>query len=77
MITTILDALIAIPKIAGYVETAVSAIVLWYCQRATNQTLSAIADAAALAAKASTDAERYAAAQAWQKALSSPRVTPS
>jgi len=54
-----------------------AAITLWYCQRAQTQTLSAIADAAALAAHATTDEERYAAADAWQKALSRPRITPS
>jgi hypothetical protein len=76
-IGSILSALAAIPKILGYVETFASAVTLWYCQRATNQTLQAISDAAALAAKASTDAERYAAAQAWQQALSKPRVSPN
>ena len=77
MVLSILSALAAIPSILGYVESFASAVTLWYCQRATNQTLSAIADAAALAAKASTDAERYAAAQAWQTALSTSRITPS
>lgn len=77
MITTILNALIAIPALVGYVESAVSAIVLWYCQRQTNKTLQAISDAAALAARATTDDERYAAAQAWETALSAPRITPS
>lgn len=77
MFVTILNALIAIPQIAGYVESAVQAIVLWYVQRANNETLSAIADASALAAKANTDEERYAAAQAWQAALTKPRVSVS
>ena len=75
-IGTILSALIAIPKIGTLVSNAVSAVVLWYCQNATNQTLSAIADAAALAAKAQTDDERYAAAAAWSAALSRSRITP-
>ena len=77
MVLSSLNALAASPSILGYVESFASAVTLWYCQRATNQTLSAIADAAALAAKASTDAERYAAAQAWQTALSTSRITPS
>lgn len=76
-IGSILSALAAIPQILGYVETFASAVTLWFVQRQNNQTLSAIADAAALAAKASTDADRYAAAQAWQQALSNPRVSSS
>lgn len=75
MILAILNALVAIPKIAGYVEQAVGQIVLWYVQRANNQTLSAIADASALASRAKSDEERYAAAQKWQEALSRPRVS--
>lgn len=75
MITTILNALIAIPKIAGYVQSAVQTIVLWYVQRQNNQTLQSIADAAALSARAQTDGDRYAAAQAWQTALTKPRVS--
>jgi hypothetical protein len=76
MIVSILNALAAIPSILGYVEAFAQTVTLWYCQRARSQTLSAISDAAALAAKASTDEERYAAAQAWRDALSRPRVSP-
>lgn len=75
MVITILNALIAIPKIAGYVESAVQQIVLWYVQRQTAANLSAIADAAALSAHAKTEEDRYAAALSWQKALSRPSVT--
>lgn len=75
MIVTILNALIAIPKIAGYVESAVQQIVLWYVQRQTAANLAAISDAAALAAKAQTDEDRYAAAKSWQDALSSSSVS--
>lgn len=77
MFTTILNALIAIPQIAGYVETFASTVVLWYVQRQNNTTLSQIADAAALAGRAQTDADRYAAAQAWQTALTRSRVSTS
>lgn len=76
-IGAILSALAAIPQILGYVESFAGAVVLWYCQRATNQTLQAIADAASLAAHAKNDQDRYAAAQAWKTALSAPRVTQS
>lgn len=73
----ILSALAAIPAILGYVETFAGAVVLWYVQRAQTETLSAISDAAALAARAKTDDDRYKAAAAWQAALSKPRVTAS
>lgn len=74
-IGAILTALAAIPKIMGYVESFASAVALWYIQRQTNQTLGLIADAAALASRASSDEERYAAAEKWQVALSQPRIT--
>lgn len=75
MIMTILSALVAIPQIAGYVQAFVSQIILWYVQNSTNQTLSQIADAAALASKATTDEERFAAAEAWRSALNRPRIS--
>lgn len=73
----ILNAISAIPKIAGYVEQFAAAVVGWYVSRQKAATLSAIADAAALSAHAQTDEDRYNAAAAWQKALSSPRITNS
>lgn len=75
MIVTILNALIAIPKICGYVEQFAASVALWYCQRQNAKTLSLIADAAALGARAQTDADRYNVAQAWQVALSRSRFT--
>ena len=77
MIATILNALIAIPKILGFVEQFAAAVTSWYCQRAQSETLKAIADAAALGARAQTDDDRYKVAQAWQSALSKPRITPN
>jgi hypothetical protein len=77
MVLTILNALIAIPKIAGYIEAFAAAVTNWYVQRQTSQTLAAIANAADLAASAQTQEQRYAAAQAWETALSRPRVTNS
>lgn len=74
-IGSVLSALVAINSIAGYVNSFAQAIILWYVARQNTDALSQIADAAALAARAQTDAERYAAAQAWQTALSRPRVT--
>jgi len=74
LVLAILNALVAIPKIAGYVQTFASAVVSWYVSRQTQETLSAIADAAALAANAKTDDEKFAAAQKWQTALAMGRV---
>lgn len=68
-------ALGSIQVIAGYLEAFSRAATLWYVERATQETLSEIADAAALGARAQTQQERYAVASAWQKALSRPRVT--
>lgn len=74
MLVSILNAITAIPQIAGYVESAIQQIVLWWVQRQQSQTLSEIADAAALASHAQTDADRYAAAQAWQSAIARGRT---
>lgn len=75
MVMAILNALVAIPQIASYVEQAVAAATLWWVQRQQAQTLSSIADAAALAAKAQTDEDRYKATDAWANALKLPRVS--
>jgi hypothetical protein len=72
-VATILEALIAIPGIAAAVYKFVSAVVAWYVQKQTNETLAAIADAAAFAARAQTDADRYQAAQKWRDVLSRSR----
>lgn len=77
MIAQILDALIAIPKILGYVESFAREVTLWFINRQKGETLAAIADAAALGARAENDEERYKGAEAWQRALSKPRVTPN
>jgi hypothetical protein len=74
-VTTLFNALAAIPSIINAVESFAGAVTLWLIQRQNNQALAAIADAAALSSRAQTDADRYAAAQAWQSALSKPRVT--
>jgi len=74
-IVAILNALAAIPSFVGFIESAASQITLWFVQRQNNKTLAAISDAAALAARAQTDADRYAAAKAWQTALSKSRIT--
>lgn len=73
-ILALLNGLVAIPKIASYVESAVSTIVQWYVNRQTKETLANIADAAAFAAIAETQEDRYAASERWRVALSRPRV---
>ena len=75
LVLAILNALVAIPKIAGYVESLAAAITSWYVNRQTSQNLQAIADAAAFAASAKTDSDKFLAAQKWQSALSRPNVT--
>lgn len=75
MVLAILNALVAIPKIGEMVMSIVSQITIWYIARAENNSKQAIADAAAFAARASTDKERYEAAQMWHDALSRDRIT--
>lgn len=70
----LLEALIAVPKLASYIEAAVKEIVLWYVQRETAETHQMIADAAATAARAQTQEERFHAAELWRRALSRPRI---
>lgn len=72
----LLDALVAIPKIAGYIESLVAAITFWYVNRQNGKALAAIADAAAFAGRAKTQEDRYAALDKWRAALQLPRVTP-
>ena len=61
----------AVPIIDGWVQQFIAA----YIMTQTQDTLSKIQDAAALAARANTDAERFAAADAWAAALSRTRVS--
>ena len=75
MIITLLNALIAVPKLASLVESLCAQITAWYVARQTNETLSLIADAAALSANSKTDQDRLNASKAWQIALSRDRVS--
>ena len=74
LVTGLLNALAALPAIAGYVERFCSAVVAWWVARQKAEVLASIADAAAFAARANTQEERYAAAAKWQVALSKPRA---
>ena len=70
----ILDGLIKVPPWAGVVESVLNIAVGWYLARQTRETLRGLSDAVALAARATTQAERHAALDAWATALSRPRV---
>lgn len=74
-VSSLLTALAAIPTLLNLIESFAGAVSLWFVQRQNNQTLSMIADAAALAAKATNETERYAAIQAWQAALTRSRAS--
>ena len=74
-VIALLNALAAIPAIAGYLNQVIQTIALWYVQKQQTDALSAIADAAAFAARAQSDDDRYAAAQKWRDALSRARVS--
>ena len=70
--SAIAGAIKAVPIIDGWFQML---MVAWMDGQ-NNVTYAAIADAASLAGSATTDAQRYVASQAWQKALQRPRVTP-
>lgn len=73
----LLNALSAIPKIAEYLNQAVQTIMSWWISRQEKQVLSSISDAAAYAAHAQTDEERYEAASRWQRAFALGRTSRS
>lgn len=72
VITTIVAAIKAIPIIDKWFQMLISA----YLTSQTNETKAHIVDAAAFAARAKTDEERYEASQKWQDALSRTRYLP-
>lgn len=61
----------AIPILDGWFQQLISL----YLVLQTQATRSALVDAAALAARAVTDDDRYKASAGWQKALQRPRVS--
>lgn len=67
-------AISSVATLAGYAKQFAEGIVLWYVQNAKQETLISIADAAAYAARAKTQEDRFEAAKRWQEALSKPRV---
>lgn len=71
IISAIIGAIRAVPIIDGWFQKLIVA----YIDGQTNETKCKIVDAAALAARAETDEERYEASKAWMVALSRPRVS--
>lgn len=74
--SAIISGIIAFIKAVPVIESWFQSLIAAYMAAQTSATLSAIADAAALGARAQTDSDRYAAAQKWQEALSRSRQLP-
>jgi hypothetical protein len=70
---TLIKALAAIPSIINSVKEFAAGCAYWYAEIQTRETLSEIADAAALSARAETSEDRYAALSKWRAALSNAR----
>lgn len=69
----IFTAIVALVQAIPIVDSWFRQLIAAWIDKQAQETLSAISDAAALAARATTDDERYAASVAWQKALQRPR----
>lgn len=69
--TFIVSALKAIPIVDKWFQQLIS----YYLVLQTQATRTALVDAASLAARATTDDERYKASATWQTALQRPRVS--
>lgn len=69
------QALAALPGLISTMEGLAAQIAVWYIQRQKDAQLQRILDAGALQAKAVTDADRYAAGDAWQLVLHSSRTS--
>ncbi len=70
--SAIVGAIKAVPIIDGWFQQLMA---VWMNGQ-TNATLANIADAAAFAARAETDEQRYQAAEKWRQALMRPRILP-
>ena len=68
-------AIASINSLAGYAQEFAAALTQWLVTQATDAQRQAISDAVALQSAAKTDADRYAAADAWQKVLAQGRVS--
>ena len=70
---SLFQAIAAIPSIINSLEQFAAGVAQWYIERTTKETLAQIADAAAFAARAETQADRLAALDKWRAVLSRPR----
>lgn len=68
------ETVLAVDSISGTVKEALAAASLVYARTATKESVSQIADAAAMLARAETKEDRHAALDAWRAALSRSRV---
>lgn len=75
VLVAVLNAIAALPAIAGYLEKFCQVVIGWWVAKQHNEVLAGISDAAAFAAHASNEGERLIAAQKWKDALSKPRTT--
>jgi len=73
-VTTLFNAVSAIPALISALESFAAAVTGWYISRQKTQTLSMIMDSTALLSQAQTDSERFTAIAALQKALSRERI---
>lgn len=71
LVLGILNAIAAIPAIAGYLEKFCQIVVGWWVSRQNAATSGAIANAAAMQAHAQSEEDRYAASQAWHDLFAS------
>jgi hypothetical protein len=71
---TVLEAIIALPKIGAMIEKAIVAVISAYIAVQKKVTAGEIANAVALSGKSTNKEERYAALDAWRSALSRNRV---
>lgn len=74
-ILTIVKALAGMPAFTDKVLAIVGEISSWYINQANEATKMKILDAAAMAMRAKNEEQRYAAAEAWRKALSRPKLS--
>jgi hypothetical protein len=73
---SILGGIVALIKAIPILNSWFQQLMAKWMESQTQDTLDAISDAAAFAARASTQVERFEAAKRWQKALQRPRVLP-
>lgn len=74
--SAIIGGIVGIIKAIPIIDSWFGQLVAAWMAMQTQKTLSGIADAAALGARAATDTDRFKAAEKWREALSQPRYIP-